>query len=200
MRILSLLPIPVVCVAVACGGERQASYPAAVALEDEDANTWPTSGEAEALGEEIEPVSGFDDATFVAMAASSGQFEVESSQAILASDPDGPVAAFAKRLVDEHRGANEELARIADDQDIAIPATMSPQHLALMGQIEAAPADERAAIYLGIQRQAHQETIALFERCASECEDADLRAYAERTLPVLRAHLDHADRIVPGGP
>ena len=38
----------------------------------------------------------------------------------------------------------------------------------------------------------HEKAVALFERAAGTLGDADLKAYAEKTLPTLRHHLEMA--------
>jgi putative membrane protein len=41
----------------------------------------------------------------------------------------------------------------------------------------------------------HKEDIDMFEKAANNLKDADLKAFAARTLPTLRAHLDSAQTI-----
>jgi putative membrane protein len=44
----------------------------------------------------------------------------------------------------------------------------------------------------------HQEDVDKFEKCSKDGQDADLKAFATKTLPVLRAHLDSAKAINQG--
>jgi putative membrane protein len=41
----------------------------------------------------------------------------------------------------------------------------------------------------------HEKDVALFEQQAESGEDADLRAFAEETLPTLREHLELAKEV-----
>ena len=41
----------------------------------------------------------------------------------------------------------------------------------------------------------HKEDIDEFEKCSNNSKDADLKAFAAKTLPVLRTHLDSAKAI-----
>ena len=41
----------------------------------------------------------------------------------------------------------------------------------------------------------HQKAVALFEQPPRKGKDADVRAYAEKTLPTLRKHLTMAEEL-----
>lgn len=41
----------------------------------------------------------------------------------------------------------------------------------------------------------HDKTVALFEDAAKNAVDADLKAFANKTLPTLKAHQAHAKAI-----
>lgn len=54
--------------------------------------------------------------------------------------------------------------------------------------------------YMGDQVKMHSHMVAAFETHARTSQDPDVRAYAERSLPVLREHLRMAREIVGLGP
>jgi putative membrane protein len=142
-------------------------------------------------------VSGIDDQEFVAKAVSGGRFEVESSQRLLALETDPDAVAFAKMMVRDHERANQELEELAREKGFPMSAQLQPKHEEMLAQIDGAPLEQIGEIYLRLQESAHEEAVDLFERCARVCEDEDLRAFAERTLPILRSHLDHVKRRLP---
>jgi putative membrane protein len=43
----------------------------------------------------------------------------------------------------------------------------------------------------------HQKNIASFERASKECQDTDVKAFADKTLPTLRTHLQTAQAAIP---
>ncbi len=50
------------------------------------------------------------------------------------------------------------------------------------------------ATYMRQMVDDHQKDVALFEKQASGGRDADLKAFAGKTLPTLKQHLQHAEK------
>jgi putative membrane protein len=44
----------------------------------------------------------------------------------------------------------------------------------------------------------HKKTISMFEDAAKNCKDADLKAFAEKTLPTIKGHLTEIEAIKKG--
>lgn len=53
--------------------------------------------------------------------------------------------------------------------------------------------DRRYAESMGVE--AHRETIALFEKASKEARDPEVKAFATKTLPNLREHLQMAQSM-----
>jgi putative membrane protein len=45
----------------------------------------------------------------------------------------------------------------------------------------------------------HQRAIAMYDRATSQCEDEDVRTFATKTIPTLRAHVRMAQATLPAG-
>jgi hypothetical protein len=46
-----------------------------------------------------------------------------------------------------------------------------------------------------MQVRAHDKTVALFEQAAQQCQDADLKQWAAKTLPTLKEHQEMAQQL-----
>ena len=49
--------------------------------------------------------------------------------------------------------------------------------------------------YMSMMVKDHQDDVDKFEKMSKDGNDADLKAFATKTLPILRAHLDSAKAI-----
>jgi putative membrane protein len=130
------------------------------------------------------------DMEWVKTAASSGLFEVESSQlAVQRAMDDSGTRQFAQRMITEHTQANQELKALAQRKNIALSNTLMDRHQKMLDKLREADADNFAREYHAAQRVAHAEAVSHFEKGERDLEDAELKAYATRTLPVLKDHM-----------
>ena len=94
------------------------------------------------------------DRLFVHLMAAGGMAEVESAR-LASSRAGGPVQAFAQRLLQDHGPANEQLARLAQQNQVPLPARPDPDHRAMQAQLQglSGPAFERAYVQGGPTRR-----------------------------------------------
>jgi putative membrane protein len=137
------------------------------------------------------PAVAAGDREFVEKAAIGGRFEVESSELALSKGVSGSLRDFADMMVADHGKANAELTQLAKTKAIQPPAKLDAKHQQDLDKLSALSGEEFERTYRDMQTRAHEEAIQLFEKAAAECKDADLRAFAQRTLPTLRKHREH---------
>ncbi|NTV10907.1 MAG: DUF4142 domain-containing protein, partial [Zoogloea sp.] len=144
------------------------------------------------------PVAGSDRA-FVSDAVSGGMAEVEAGRLVAAKSTDADLKAFAMRMAQDHTKANDELLRIASTKGISVPTAVGAADRARLDRLNSLSGARLRQIYLAqFGTAAHQKTIQLFERQSREGQDADLKAYADRTLPTLQEHLRMVQQLRQG--
>ena len=134
------------------------------------------------------------DKEFIENAAQSGLFEVEQSQLALTRTQDAGVKTFAQQMVDDHTKANQELMSLAQSKGAKVPDKPS---MTQRGKIDLLKTHKTAfdKNYAESQVNAHESTIKLFRKEASDGKDADLKAWASKTLPALEHHLQMAQAL-----
>lgn len=135
---------------------------------------------------------------FVNNAASGGMFEVQSSELALERSQTPAVQEFARMMIADHSAANEELKAIAEGKSLTVPTEIAGPPAEHMSAVQAAEGDSFDQTYMQHQVQAHEETIMMFQAEARNGSDPDLRAFAEKTLPALNAHLQQAQGLATG--
>lgn len=136
------------------------------------------------------------DRDFLEKAAHSGHAEVESSQLALQKATHPEVKAFAEHMVKDHTQANQELAALAQSRGVKVPdgpSLVQKGKLKLLSTADGEDFDRRYAQSMGVE--AHRETIELFEKAANHSTDAEIKAFATKTLPKLREHLQMAEKL-----
>lgn len=154
--------------------------------------TAPAAGAATAAA----PMAAMAAQEFVSNAASGGLFEVQSSELALERSQTPAVEEFAQMMINDHSKANEELKTLAEAKGLTVPTEIAGPPAQHMAAVQAAEGEAFDATYMQHQAQAHAETIALFQAQAEGGEDPDLRAWAEKTLPTLNAHAEHAQGMM----
>ena len=135
-----------------------------------------------------------------AAATAQGNFYIEAAQGGLAEVELGKLAAqkaqspevksFGQMMVADHGKANAELQTVAGRKQMALPATPAPSHQATMTQLQGLSGAEFDKAYVSAMVAAHEKDVALFERQAASDGDPDAQAFAAKTLPTLKKHLE----------
>jgi len=139
------------------------------------------------------------DAEFVIKAASGGMFEVESGKLAKDMASAADVKKFAERMVADHEKANKELMEVAKKANLGIPTAMLDEHKKLLERVRGVKGADFDRAYMDTQLTAHEEAVALFTSAAKSAKDAGVRAFAEKTLPVIKEHHEHAKKHASGG-
>jgi putative membrane protein len=137
------------------------------------------------------------DINFMQNAAQAGHAEMEASKLALQRARHTQVRAFAQQMVDDHGKAGQELATLAAAKQVKLPDKPSITQRASLKLLSTAADDkfdERYAKSFGVR--AHRDTVALFQKAANGVADAELRAFAGKTLPVVQQHLTQAEEML----
>ena len=111
-----------------------------------------------------------------------------------ATHPD--VKAFAQELVRDHQAAGEELRRIATNANPNFPATVDDEAREELTELR----EEMAKLtgrdfdrrYIDEMIDDHQEAVDDLEDKAENASHAEVKAWAAKTLPTVRQHLERA--------
>ena len=116
----------------------------------------------------------------------------EALAAIRATFP--AVRTYAQMLASHHEKANQELAALMRAKGLESPAGLAADKATKLYRLSAlrpsAEFDRGYVRVVGVED--HTASVALFEQAQRDVRDRDLRAWIDRTLPVLRTHLDSA--------
>ncbi|GAA4024163.1 DUF4142 domain-containing protein [Sphingomonas swuensis] len=130
---------------------------------------------------------------FVALAASTDRFEIESSRLALQRSRDPMIRMHAEMMIRDHGQTSAQLASAATSAGLAVPGEMLPMHSAMLAELTSAAAFDPA--YRGQQLTSHQQALSLHQNYARNGSVPALRGAAASAVPVVRMHLDHLRRM-----
>jgi putative membrane protein len=136
------------------------------------------------------------DLDFVLKAASGGMEEVALGNLATQKAAGAQTKQLASMIVQEHTVANEELMAIAGRKQIQIPQTTSPASQTVAASMSELNGQKFDMAYVMQQHGAHLATIALFEHASMHAADSDVKAYAQKYLPKIKAHTADIEKAV----
>jgi putative membrane protein len=129
------------------------------------------------------------DGDFMTKAAQGGMAEVALGNMASTKAANADVKAFGKKMIEDHTKANGELKAIATKKGVTLPTDVNAEQKATAERLSKLSGAEFDKEYVAVQVADHEKTVALFETEAKSGADAETKAFAEKTLPTLRMHL-----------
>lgn len=161
--------------------------------------TMDTSSTSSAMsGSANKDTSKADDRDFVMEAASGGLMEVELGKLAQTNAASAQVKEFGKMMVTDHSKANTELKAVAAKKNMTISATPLEKQQKHIDDLKTKKGADFDKAYVDMMVDDHKEDISKFQDEANKGNDADVKAFAAKTLPVLTKHLEHIQKIQDG--
>ena len=135
------------------------------------------------------------DKKFVMEAASGGMMEVEAGKLAIANAKSAKVKEFGRMMVADHTKANAQLKAVAAAKNITISASMMDKHQKHVDMLKTKKGAEFDKEYIDMMVDDHKEDVEKFSDEANKGNDADVKAFASKTLPVLKKHLQHVEQV-----
>lgn len=130
-----------------------------------------------------------DSSQFLFAAYQDGQGEIQLSQIALQKSTNGRIKTFAQRMIDHHTALNNEISRLAQGKNVALPNDLSPDQKAEADRLSALPADQFNRAYMQANVTAHEKDVAAFRQQATQGTDTNVKMLADLALPILKIHL-----------
>ncbi|HEV7699973.1 MAG TPA: DUF4142 domain-containing protein [Pyrinomonadaceae bacterium] len=127
--------------------------------------------------------------SFMKDAAEGGMAEVEMGKLAASKAKDPEVKKFGQMMVTDHTAANNELKALAAKKNIQLPAD-SGSHKSDMDDLSKETGADFDKDYVEMMVDDHEADVAKFQKMADNASDPEVKAFAAKTLPTLKKHLD----------
>jgi len=136
---------------------------------------------------------------FATKASAAGLAEVNLSSLAKDRASRAEVKHFAQHMIDDHTKANMELLQLVNAKKLRAAERMDDEHQKMHERLSGLKGEEFDRQYMTVMLKDHEEAVALFGAAAKGLDDKDLQAWAAKTLPTLRGHLDMARKAAGQG-
>lgn len=132
------------------------------------------------------------DVQFVQRAAADGLLEVELGKTAQAKANHPDVKKFGQRMVTDHSKANDELETLAQQKGWQLPTEPDAKGKATVERLTKLEGAAFDRAYMREMVTDHEKAVSEFKKASTTAQDADLKAWAGKTLPTLEKHLQSA--------
>ena len=101
---------------------------------------------------------------------------------------------FAKKMVDDHTKANDELKTIAQENAVQLPDGLDRKHQKLLDKLQKLSGGDFDREYMEHMVRDHKHDVKAFRKEAKRKEDSPVKVFAANTLPILEGHLIDAQK------
>jgi putative membrane protein len=138
-----------------------------------------------------------DEATsdFMVKVADVGMTEVKLGQMAQDKAMSQRVKDFGSMMVKDHTAAGDELKSMASRKNVTLPSAVGEAHQKKIDALTKKTGKDFDRAYMDAMVDGHQSAINDFEKASNNTKDADIKSWADKTLPTLRMHLDSAKAI-----
>ena len=131
----------------------------------------------------------------VMAAATSDMFEVKAGQMAQEKAQHADLKAFARMMVADHTATTNELKPLAIKAAAAIPTELDERRKGMIDNLTSASGVDFDKAYIAQQVAAHEEAVTLLDGYAANGDNAELKAFAAKVLPKVKAHLEKARQL-----
>ena len=135
------------------------------------------------------------DSAFAMKAGQANFAEIELGKLALQKAMRDEVKQFAQRMVDDHSKALDELKSAAGSKNITLPTQLDAEHKKLSDRLSKLSGAAFDREYMQAMVDGHKKVAADVRKESQTGSDADLKAWAAKTLPTVEEHLKHAEMV-----
>ncbi len=130
------------------------------------------------------------DEKFVKATGEAGMAEVKIATLGTQKAERADVKDFATMLVNDHTKVNGELNQLAQTKGVELSAIVSADAANTFKDLEQESGAGFDKAFLSQMQDSHEKAISSFEDAEKNAADGEVKSWAAKTLPGLRAHLD----------
>ncbi|HEV8474873.1 MAG TPA: DUF4142 domain-containing protein [Methylomirabilota bacterium] len=136
------------------------------------------------------------DQSFMKDAAQDNIGEIELGRLASQRGASDAVKQFGQRMATDHGTALDELKQLAQSKGVTLPTDTDRAHKRLHDRLSKLSGAEFDREYMKAMVGDHDKDAKKFAKEAGSAKDPDLKAWASKTLPVLKEHQQQAHQVM----
>jgi putative membrane protein len=131
------------------------------------------------------------DTNFILAAAQGGMTEVKLGELAATNGTRDDVKEFGQMMVKDHTAINDDLKALAAQKGVTLADSLDAKHQAMVDKMAPLTGSEFDNAYINGMIKAHQKDAKAFKAESAATQDADIKSFLDKSIPVVEAHLQH---------
>jgi putative membrane protein len=133
--------------------------------------------------------------TFLVKATDGGLAEVRLGELGQQKGTNAGVKNFATMMIHDHSAANDQVKSLAAQRNVTLPEAPGSDNQKKAEDLAKKTGKDFDRSFMDIMVKDHEKTIDMFKDASGKMNDADVKTFADNTLPKLQMHLDSAKAV-----
>lgn len=142
------------------------------------------------MNEENLPQEKEKDADKMVEIAGANAYEIQASQDAASRASTSEVKKIANMMVKAHTKMGSEMEMLAGKKGVTLPADMPNEKMNDLENLRNKSGIDYDKDYLDKMKDAHDQVLRKLENMAENTEDAEVRDFANKSIPEIRSHRD----------
>jgi putative membrane protein len=135
------------------------------------------------------------DTNFILAAAQGGMTEVKLGELAATNGMRDDVKEFGQMMVKDHTAINDDLKALAAQKGVTLPDSLDTKHQGMVDKMAALTGSGFDDAYIKGMIKAHQKDARAFKAESAATQDADIKNFLAKSIPVVEAHLQHVKAL-----
>jgi putative membrane protein len=131
------------------------------------------------------------DTNFILAAAQGGMTEVKLGELASTNAMRDDIKAFGHMMVRDHTAINDDLKALAAQKGVTLPDSLDAMHQEMVDKMAALSGSGFDDAYIKGMIKAHKKDAKAFKAESAATQDADIKSFLDKSIPVVEAHLQH---------
>jgi putative membrane protein len=135
---------------------------------------------------------------FIHQAAQGGMMKARLGEIAAEKASARPIKEIGASIVKEHNKANQELQTLATKRGVVLEKDLNAKHRETVDRVAKLTGEEFDKAFASEMISSHKKGVSAFGKAGASAKDADLKAFIEKTLAVLKLHLQKLEALEIG--
>jgi putative membrane protein len=135
------------------------------------------------------------DQDFMLAAAQGGMTEVKLGKLAATNGMRDDVKEFGQMMVMDHTAINDDLKALAAQKGVTLSDSLDAKHQAMVDKLTVLTGSAFDDAYINGMIKAHQKDAKAFKAEAATTQDADIKSFLDKSIPIVEAHLQHVTAL-----